>query len=200
VSLSLAGLDMPVLVPAQARRGDLTVTGTGKGRIGGSALEYWESVTVAPNGGADDPPPWTLQTMARRGCRPGGDGGWSLDSGLPGAADAAVGGLLLEQLATGLPQDELRRRGREAVESARAIARRLDDPDTWAQATTDVDGHTFMLWFHRRAEGFAAVADLGAVVLAAHGRTPPDAWTFRLLSPQESQSALGGRSVDVDGD
>lgn len=99
--------------------------------------------------------------------------------------------LLLEQIPYGLRREETHRRADEAGDSARAIAGRLRDPRTWARTTMDVDGHAFMLWVHERAEGFAAVADLGACLVAAHGRSRPATWTFTLLAPAEAQVALG---------
>jgi hypothetical protein len=189
MSESLAGLDMPVLVPTAVPISELRVVATGKASVGGSDLEYWEDVSVAPGGVA--PPTWTVRTLARRGCRPVGNGGWTLDTGVDATAGTAVTSLLLEQIPYGLRREETHRRADEAGDSARAIAGRLRDPRTWARTTMDVDGHAFMLWVHERAEGFAAVADLGACLVAAHGRSRPATWTFTLLAPAEAQVALG---------
>jgi hypothetical protein len=191
MSASLAGLDIPVLLPAGASADGLTVLSTGKGSVGNSGM-YWESVAVGPDDGTGGAT-WTLETLARRGCRPAGDGGWSLDLGLPSAAEAAMGTLLMQQIPTGLPRDDLGRRTDEASDAARAIAGELDDPGTWTPTTTDVDGSSFMLWIHRRPDGFAAVADLGACLLAMHGRVEPAAWTFTLLPPEDARAALDGR-------
>jgi hypothetical protein len=187
-TLSLAGLDMPVVIPIGVP--DLWVSATGHSRAGGDpGGAYWESVEVAPAPGDQDPP-WRLATFARRGCRPGGNGGWTLDSGLHGAATAAVGTLLLAHVPNGLPRDELHRLTEASREDADKVIAALGDPEVWQPGTIDVDGHRFMLWVHHRDEGFAAVADLGPVVLSAHGRTPPSQWRAALLDPAAAQGQL----------
>lgn len=189
MSHSLAGLDIPVLLPAGTAAGDLTVVATGKSSVGGGP-SYWGSLAVAPDDGTDGAT-WTAETHARRGCRPA-DGGWTLDFGLSAAADAAVGGLLLKRIPHGLSVEELERRADEATATARGVAGRLEDPATWARTTADVDGSAFVLWVHRRTEGFAAVADIGFCLLAVHGGTEP-AWAFTLLWPDAARAALDGR-------
>lgn len=187
-ALSLAGLNMSVVVPIGVP--ELWVTATGHGRAGADfAQAYWETVEVAPAPGDQDPP-WRLSTHARRGCRPGGNGGWTLDSGLHGAATAAVGTLLLAHLPNGLPREESHRLTHAAQEDADKVVAALGDPATWDAGTVDVDGYTFMLWVHHRREGFAAVADLGPVVLGAHGRIPPPQWQAVLLDPAAAQGRL----------
>jgi hypothetical protein len=188
---SLAGLDIPVLLPAGTAPGELTVVATGRSSAG-SAPAYWESLAVAPDDGTGGAS-WTLETHARRGCRPGADGGWTVDLGLPAVAQAAVGGLLLRQIPHGLSVAELERRADEATGTARMVGARVDDPGIWARTTVDVDGHGFVLWVHRRAEGFAAVADLGPCFLVMHGATEPAAWAFTLASPDDARAALEAR-------
>ncbi len=187
-TLSLAGLDMPVAVPTGVP--ELWVSGTGRSRAGGDpGGAYWESVEVAPAPGDQDPP-WRLTTFARRGCRPGGNGGWTLDMGIHSATTATVGTLLLAHVPNGLPHDELQQLTEAAQEGADKVVAALGDPAVWQPSTIDVDGHTFMLWMHYRDEGFAAVADLGPVLLGAHGRTPPSQWRAALLDPATAQGQL----------
>jgi hypothetical protein len=150
---------------------------------------YWESVEVAPRP-ADQDPPWRLTTLARRGCRPGPDGGWILDPGLPEGAATAVGSLLLSAVPAGGPREELHRLADAAADGARRVAAALSDPAVWRVGVLDVDGHRFVLWTHEREEGFAAVADVGPVLLAASGRTPPAPWRLSLLDPAAARARL----------
>jgi hypothetical protein len=197
MTISLAGLDMPVLVPAGVPTRSLRVLATGRGSVAGSGLPYWEDVSVGPGARrgtpADGPPPWSVRTIARRGCRPGPDGGWSADGSLRGIAETAVTSLLLKLIPDGLPALEALRCTEQASATGRAVAARLDDVGTWPRTTMDVDGHTFLLWMHQRAEGFAAVADLGACRAVLHGLRPPPAWRFTLLQPGAAQSAFDPR-------
>jgi hypothetical protein len=194
MTISLACLDMPVLVPAGVPTRSLRVLATGRGSVAGRALTYWEDVSVGPgprpNAPADAVPPWSVRTIARRGCRPGPDGGWTLDGSLRGVAETAVTSMLLKLVPHGLPAEELLRSTEQAGATGRAVAARLDDVRTWRRTTMDVDGHTFMLWLHQRAEGFAAVADLGACRVVLHGLRPPPAWRFTLLSAEAARAAF----------
>ncbi len=184
----LDDLDMPVLVPSDVR--DVWVTGTERSRVEGyDTPAYWGSVEVGPRPGDQDPP-WRLTTIARHGCRPGGDGGWTVDPGLGDVAASAVGSLLLAAVPAGRPRDELHRLGEAATDDAGRVAAALHDPAVWRAATLDVDGHRFVLWTHSRDEGFAAVADLGRVLLAAHGRTTPPHWRLTLLEPAAARGRL----------
>jgi hypothetical protein len=193
---SLAGLDMPVLVPAGMPTRSLRVLATGRGSVAGSPLPWWEDVSVGPvvrpHTPADAPPAWSVRTIARRGCRPGGDGGWTTDGSLRGIAEGAVTSMLLKLIPAGLPTEDARRCTEQASATGRSVAARLDDPGTWLRTTMDVDGHAFLLWLHQRPEGFAAVADLGACRVVLHGRRPPPAWRFSLLAPQTAQAVLAG--------
>jgi hypothetical protein len=50
-----------------------------------------------------------------------------------------------------------------------------------------------VLWVHRRPEGVVAVADLGPVLVAVSGRTPPPgAWAARLLDPAAARDPPDG--------
>ncbi len=181
-------LDVPVLVPGGVA--DVWVTATGRGRVGGpDAPACWESIEVAPRP-ADQDPPWWLTTLARRGCRPGSDGGWTLDPGPEEAAATAVGSLLLAAVPVGLPRDELRRLTDAAAAGARRVAAALSDPAVWRVGALDVDGHRFVLWTYEREEGFAAVPDVCPHLLAAHGRTAPAPWRLGLLDPATARSRL----------
>ncbi len=185
----LGDLDVPVLVPAGVP--DVEVTGTERGRVEGhDTPAYWGSIEVAPRPGEEDPP-WRLTTVARRGCRPGRDGGWTLDPGLEQVAATAVGSLLLAAVPTGFPRDELRRLADAATERARRVAAALSDPAVWRVGVVHVDGHGFVLWTHECEEGSAAVADLGPVLFAASGRTAPAEWRLTLLDPATARSRLG---------
>jgi hypothetical protein len=190
VTTSLAGLDMSVLMPAWSPVDQVEVVGAGWASVRGRGPEYWEDVSVAPVGLRGAPPPWTVRTLARRGCRPGYDGGWTMDTPLARNAATPVVDLLLQQIPYGLPREEIRRRAEAASDTGDAVGDALMDEQIWSRATADVDGHAFVLWVHRRAEGFAAVADLGPCVLAVHGRTPPSAWRFTLLAPDAARAAL----------
>jgi hypothetical protein len=194
VTISLAGLDMPVLVPAGVPTRSLRVLAAARGSVADSVLSYWEDVSVGPgprpNTPPDASPPWSVRTIARRGCRPGPDGGWTVDGGLRGVAETAVTSMLLKLVPDGLPVEELLRSTEQAGATGRAVAARLDDVRTWRRTTMDVDGHTFMLWLHQRAEGFAAVADLGACRVVLHGLRPPPAWRFTLLSAEAARAAF----------
>jgi hypothetical protein len=184
----LDDLDVPVLVPSGVP--EVWVTATGRGRIAGhDAPAYWESIEVAPRPGDQDPP-WRLATTARRGCRPGRDGGWTLDPGPEQVAANAVGTLLLAAVPAGSPREELHRLTDAATDGARRVAVALSDPAVWRVGVLDVDGHRFVLWTHEREEGFAAVADVGPVLLAAHGRTAPAQWRLSLLDPVTARSRL----------
>jgi hypothetical protein len=187
VSDTLAGLDMPVLVPDDVRAP--WVTGTGRSRVGGGAApEVWETVEVAPRPGDRDPS-WRLTTLARRGCRPGGDGGWTADPGLADVAERAVGALLLSGVAPGGPREELHRFVDVVADRARQVAAALWDVAVWKPGVLDVGGHRLMLWVHEREEGFAAVADLGPVLVSASGRAAPT-WRASLLDPAAAQRRL----------
>jgi hypothetical protein len=194
MTISLAGLDMPVLVPTGVPIGSLRVLATGRGSVAGSALSYWEDVSVGPSPRpgtpADAPPPWSVRTIARRGCRPGPDGGWTADGTLRGIAETAVTSMLLKLIRYDLSAEETLRSTVQASATGRAVAARLDDVRTWPRTTVDVDGHTFLLWLHQREEGFAAVADLGACRVVLHGLRPPPAWRFTLLTAEAAQAAL----------
>ncbi|WP_269168043.1 hypothetical protein [Modestobacter sp. VKM Ac-2977] len=169
---------------------DLWVSGTGLDRVGGASRpEFWTTVEVAPQPGDQDAP-WRLTTLARRGCRPGGNGGWSADSGLPDIAGSAVEGVLLSSAPVGAPRDELHLLMESAHDVGQRAGAALSDPAVWAPGVLDVDGHRFMLWVHHRDEGFAAVADLGPVMVSAHGRTPPSRWAGSLLDPAAARRLL----------
>jgi hypothetical protein len=180
---SLDGLDIPVLVPAGTAIDDLTVVATGRSSIGAEPVR-WEAIAVGPHddGGGS---PWTLETRVRRG--------WELDPDLPTVADAAVGSLLLEAIPDDVGRNELHRLVDEVHEVAGRLAANLDDPAIWARIAADVDGTRVPLWVHRRAEGFAAAADLGSCLLVMHGRSEPAAWAFALLAPETARVALRGR-------
>jgi hypothetical protein len=194
--ISLTGLDMPVLVPAGVPTRSLRVLATGLGSVAGSPVSWWEDVSVGPapraDAPADAPPPWSVRTVARRGCRPGADGGWTTDGSLRGVAETAVTSMLLKLIPYGLPAEETLRGTEQAGAVGRSVAARLDDVRTWSRTTMDVDGHGFVLWVHQRAEGFAAVGDLGACRVVLHGLRPPPAWRFTLLRPEVAQAALAG--------
>jgi len=50
-----------------------------------------------------------------------------------------------------------------------------------------------VLRVYRRPEGVVAVADLGPVLVAVSGRTPPPgAWAARLLDPAAARAATDG--------
>jgi hypothetical protein len=70
------------------------------------------------------------------------------------------------------------------------VAAALSDPAVWRVGALAVDGHRFVLWTYEREEGFAAVADVGPVLLAAHGRTAPAPWRLGLLDPATARSRL----------
>jgi hypothetical protein len=194
MTISLAGLDMPVLVPAGVPIRSLRVLATGRGTVAGSGLNYWEDVSVGPGprptAPADGPPPWSVRTIARRGCRPGPDGGWTTDGSLRGVAETAVTSMLLKLIPNGLPAEEALRSTEQAGAIGRAVGARLDDVRTWPRTTMDVDGHGFLLWLHQREEGFAAVADLGACRVVLHGLRPPPAWRFTLLPAEAARATL----------
>jgi hypothetical protein len=121
---------MSVLLPAWLPSDQVEFVGIGKGLVRGSGPEYWEDVSLAPVGAADGPPAWIVRTLARRECRPGGDGGWTIDPPLHRAAATPVIDLLLQQIPYGLPKDETRQRVHEASDTADAAAERrahLDD-------------------------------------------------------------------------
>ena len=191
VTSSLADLDMPVVVPRWVPSGAVEVVSTGKGRVGSADPEYWDDVSVGPAGHRGGPRPWTVRTLARRGCRPGLDGGWTVDPPLDRAAATAVVELLLQRIPPGLPHEAAGRLVDEAGATGDRVARRLMDRRTWTRTAADVDGHAFVLWFHRRPEGFAAVADLGLCVLLVQGQVPPDVWVFALLWPEQARAVLG---------
>jgi hypothetical protein len=191
---SLAGLDMPVLVPAGTPPRSLAVLATARGNDTGSGLPYWEEVSVGPTpdpgARADASPAWSVRTIARRGCRPAADGSWTVDVSLRGIAETAVTSMLLKLIPYGAAAEETMRWTQQAGATGRSVAARLDDVRTWPRTTMDVDGHAFLLWLHQRAEGFAGVADLGVCRVVVHGRRPPPAWRFTLLSAAAARSAL----------
>ncbi|TQN41972.1 hypothetical protein FHU33_1361 [Blastococcus colisei] len=187
---SLSGLDMPVVLPRWVSSGAVEVVSTGKSRAVAAGPEYWDDISVGPAGHRGGPRPWTVRTLARRGCRPGVDGGWTVDPLLDRAAATAVVELLLQRIPQGLPGEAVRRLVDEAGDTGDRVARRLMDQRTWSRTEADVDGHAFVLWFHRRPEGFAAVADLGLSVLLVHGQAPPDVWVFALLWPEQARAVL----------
>jgi hypothetical protein len=190
VSTSLSGLDMPVVLPRWVSSGAVEVVSTGKGRADATGPEYWDDVSVGPAGHRSGSRSWTVRTLARRGCRPGADGRWTVDPPLDRAAATAVVQLLLQRIPSGLPAESIRRLVNEAGDTGDRVARRLADQRTWGRTVADVDGHDFVLWFHRRTEGFAAVADLGLCVLLVHGQVPPDVWVFALLWPEQARAVL----------
>ena len=106
------------------------------------------------------------------------------------AAATAVVELMLQQIPTGLAGDDVRAMLDQAGDTGDRVGRRLADPRTWTRTEADVDGHAFVLWFHRRPEGFAAVADLGLAVLLVHGQVPPDVWVFSLAWPEQARAVL----------
>jgi len=180
---------MPVVLPRWVSSGAVEVVSSGRGRVG-AGPEYWDDVSVGPAGHRGGPRPWTVRTLARRGCRPGRNVGWTVDPPLDRAAATAVVELLLQQIPAGLPGEDVRAMVDQAGDTGDRVGRRLLDERTWARTEADVDGHAFVLWFHRRAEGFAAVADLGLCVLLVHGQVPPDVWVFALLWPEQAQAVL----------
>jgi hypothetical protein len=189
VTMSLADLDMPVVLPRWVSSGALEVVASSRGRVDGGP-EYWYDVSLGPLGHRGGPRPWTVRTLARRGCRPGADGGWTMDPPLDRAAATAVVELMLQQIPGGLPAEEVRAMVDQAGDTGDRVGRRLADPRTWQRTEADVDGHAFVLWFHRRPEGFAAVADLGLAVLLVHGQVPPDVWVFSLAWPDQARAVL----------
>jgi hypothetical protein len=189
VTTSLADLDMPVVLPRWVPSGAVEVVSTGKGRAG-SGPEYWDDISVGPAGHRSGPRPWTVRTLARRGCRPRPGGAWTQDPPLDRAAATAVVELLLQRIPDGLPGESVRQLVDQAGDTGDRVGRRLMDERSWHRETADVDGHEFVLWFHHRREGFAAVADLGLVTLIAHGLVPPDVWVFSLVWPDQARSVL----------
>lgn len=189
VTTSLADLDMPVVLPRWVSSGAVEVVASSRGRVDGGP-EYWDDVSLGPLGHLGGPRPWTVRTLARRGCRPGADGGWTTDPPLDRAAATAVVELMLQQIPAGLPAEDVRAMVDQAGDTGDRVGRRLADPRTWQRTEADVDGHAFMLWFHRRPEGFAAVADLGLAVLLVHGQVPPDVWVFSLAWPDQARAVL----------
>ncbi|SFE58919.1 hypothetical protein [Blastococcus tunisiensis] len=187
---SLAGLDMPVVLPRWVPSGAVEVVSTGTGRADAGGPAYWDDISLGPAGHRGGPRPWTVRTLARRGCRPGSDGRWTVDPSLDRAAATAVVELLLNQIPSGLPADDIRRLVNAAGDTGDRVARRLMDQRTWQRTQADVDGHAFVLWYHRRPEGFAAVADLGPAVLLVHGQVPPDVWVFALAWPEQARALL----------
>ncbi|HET6392064.1 MAG TPA: hypothetical protein VFG13_04525 [Blastococcus sp.] len=189
MTTSLADLDMPVVLPRWVSSGAVEVVASSRGRVDGGP-GYWDDVSLGPLGHRGGPRPWTVRTLARRGCRPGADGGWTVDPPLDRAAATAVVELMLQQIPTGLPADDVRAMVDQAGDTGDRVGRRLADPRTWQRTQADVDGHAFVLWFHRRPEGFAAVADLGLAVLLVHGQVPPDVWVFSLAWPDQARAVL----------
>ncbi len=189
VTTSLADLDMPVVLPRWVSSGAVEVVASSRGRVDGGP-GYWDDVSLGPLGHRGGPRPWTVRTLARRGCRPGADGGWTTDPPLDRAAATAVVALMLQQIPGGLPADDVRAMVDQAGDTGDRVGRRLADPRTWQRTEADVDGHAFVLWFHRRPEGFAAVADLGLAVLLVHGQVPPDVWVFSLAWPDQARAVL----------
>ena len=181
---------MPVVVPRWVSSGAVEVVSSGKGRAGTADPEYWDDISVGPAGHRGGPRPWTVRTLARRGLRPRGGGDWTVDPSLDRAAATAVVELLLQRIPSGLPKEDIRAMVNQAGDTGDRVGRRLTDERTWSRTEADVDGHAFVLWFHRRAEGFAAVADLGLCVLLVHGQVPPDVWVFALLWPEQAQAVL----------
>lgn len=189
VTTSLADLDMPVVLPRWVSSGAVEVVASSRGRVD-SGPGYWDDVSLGPLGHRGGPRPWTVRTLARRGCRPGADGGWTTDPPLDRAAATAVVELMLQQIPGGLPAEEVRAMVDQAGDTGDRVGRRLADPRTWQRTEADVDGHAFVLWFHRRPEGFAAIADLGLAVLLVHGQVPPDVWVFSLAWPDQARAVL----------
>jgi len=189
VTTSLADLDMPVVLPRWVSSGAVEVVASSRGRVDGGP-GYWDDVSLGPLGHRGGPRPWTVRTLARRGCRPGADGGWTVDPPLDRAAATAVVELMLQQIPAGLPAEDVRAMVDQAGDTGDRVGRRLADPRTWQRTEADVDGHAFVLWFHRRPEGFAAVADLGLAVLLVHGQVPPDVWVFSLAWPDQARAVL----------
>ncbi|WP_324273753.1 hypothetical protein [Blastococcus brunescens] len=190
MTTSLSDLDMPVVLPRWVSSGAVEVVSTGKGRAVAGGPEYWDDISIGPVGHRGGPRPWTVRTLARRGCRPRSDGRWTGDPSLDRAAATAVVQLLLQQIPSGLPAESIRRLVNEAGDTGDRVGRRLMDQRTWTRGEADVDGHPFVLWLHRRPEGFAAVADLGLSVLLVHGQVPPDVWVFALLWPEQARAVL----------
>jgi hypothetical protein len=189
VTSPLVGLDMPVVLPRWVSSGAVEIVASSRGRVGGGP-EYWDDVSLGPVGHRGGPRPWTVRTLARRGCRPGPDGGWTADPPLDRSAATAVVELMLQQIPAGLPAEDVRAMVDQAGDTGDRVGRRLTDPRTWLRTEADVDGHAFVLWFHRRPEGFAAVADLGLAVLLVHGQVPPDVWVFSLAWPEQARAVL----------
>ena len=170
VTTSLADLDMPVVLPRWVSSGAVEVVASSRGRVDGGP-EYWDDVSLGPLGHRGGPRPWTVRTLDR-------------------AAATAVVELMLQQIPGGLPAEEVRAMVDQAGDTGDRVGRRLADPRTWQRTEADVDGHAFVLWFHRRPEGFAAVADLGLAVLLVHGQAPPDVWVFSLAWPDQARAVL----------
>ena len=189
VTTSLVDLDMPVVLPRWVSSGAVEVVASSRGRVDGGP-GYWDDLSLGPLGPRGGSRPWTVRTLARRGCRPGADGGWTTDPPLDRAAATAVVELMLQQIPGGLPAEEVRAMVDQAGDTGDRVGRRLADPRTWQRSEADVDGHAFVLWFHRRPEGFAAVADLGLAVLLVHGQVPPDVWVFSLAWPDQARAVL----------
>jgi hypothetical protein len=195
MTISLAGLDMPVLVPAGVPPRSLSLLAAARGTAAPGAPSWWEDVSVGPvpppGTPPDAPPAWSVRTIARRGCRPDADGGWTVDGSLRGVAETAVTSMLLKLIPHAASAEDTLRWTQQASATGRAVAARLDDVRSWPRTTMDVDGHPFVLWLHQRAEGFAGVADLGACRVVLHGRRPPPAWRFTLLPAATARTALG---------
>jgi hypothetical protein len=189
----LEQLDFPVAVPADLALADLRVVGSGWGGSGGpDALVRWGNVDVAlrthPDEDAD--PPWQLSTRPRRGAVPAGPPGKGLlvDPDVASLAEDAVGSVLLRRLPPGLDREERRRRLEEDQRTAqrlRAAFVLLPPPESpWELRALDVDGRPFAWWVHEDELGWAAVADLGAVLLVGHGTgSAPRPWPLRMLPP-----------------
>ena len=142
VTTSLADLDMPVVLPRWVSSGAVEVVASSRGRVDGGP-GYWDDVSLGPLGHRGGPRPWTVRTLARRGCRPGADGGWTTDPPLDRAAATAVVELMLQQIPGGLPADDVRAMVDQAGDTGDRVGRRLADPRTWQRTEADVDGHAF---------------------------------------------------------
>ena len=132
-------------------------------------------------GGVDG---YTIRTLGRVGQRIDDAGGiQGLVDDLRSTAALAISELLLSiDEGTGTLEDQRSRVGQIHDQSV-VLGDQVFDKSVWSVHTMKVDGTTFAVWVATRSEGFAAVADLGAVRVTMHGSSLPDPLTFSSVPP-----------------
>ncbi|MCU1479854.1 MAG: hypothetical protein JWQ19_640 [Subtercola sp.] len=127
---------------------------------------------------------YTIRTLGRIGQRIDDAGGvQGLVDDLRSTAALAISELLLSTDHGSATLEDEHFRVSQIHDQSVVLGDQIFDKSVWSVHPMNVDGTMFALWVATRSEGFAAVADLGAVRITMHGSSLPKPLNFSLVPP-----------------